>query len=511
MMSAKTKIYIPNETTSNSVGSNDINRVISSLKGFDEVEIIRNGSWGAFWLEPFIEVEKDGDRKGACYKGIDLSHCKTIDDFMTDFQNREPFDISRIDFIKKQMRIVFSRIGKGDPLDIAFYQSNKGFNSLRNVLNLDQQEVIDKIKKSGLTGRGGAAFPTGIKMQTVHDQNNSIKYLACNADEGDGGTFSDRLIMESDPFSLIEGMTIAAYAVGATKGFIYLRSEYPLAKSFLSKAIDIANKNNFLGNNILSSDFNFEIDLRIGAGSYVCGEETAMMESIEGRRGLVRSKPPLPAINGLFDRPTLINNVVTLATIPPLLNGSLSEFSEIGSGKSIGTMPFQLCGNILQSGLVETGFDISIGDMIKTFGKETKSGKPIHAIQIGGPLGLYLSSSMMSTKLTIESLQSIKGSVGHGGIVIFDDSVDMSEQAKFSMEFCAKESCGKCTPCRIGSIRGMEIIDRLQINKSSKQDIDLLHDLCETMEATSLCAMGGMTPNPIYSIINHFPGELTKE
>ena len=266
-----------------------------------------------------------------------------------------------------------------------------------------------------------------------------------------------------------------------------------------------------MGNNILSSDFNFEIDLRIGAGSYVCGEETAMMESIEGRRGLVRSKPPLPAINGLFDKPTLINNVVTLATIPPLLNGSLSEFSEIGSGKSIGTMPFQLCGNILQSGLVETGFDISIGEMIKTFGKETKSGKPVHAIQIGGPLGLYLSSNMMSTKLTIESLQSIKGSVGHGGIVIFDDSVDMSEQAKFSMEFCAKESCGKCTPCRIGSIRGMEIIDRLQTNKSSKQDIDLLHDLCETMEATSLCAMGGMTPNPIYSIINHFPGELTKE
>ena len=276
-------------------------------------------------------------------------------------------------------------------------------------------------------------------------------------------------------------------------------------------SIDIANKNNLLGSSILSSNFDFEIDLRIGAGSYVCGEETAMMESIEGRRGLVRSKPPLPAINGLFNKPTLINNVVTLATIPPLLNGLLSDFSGMGSGKSIGTMPFQLCGNILQSGLVETGFDISIGEMIEIFGKETKSGKPIHAVQIGGPLGLYLSSKMMSTKLTIESLQSIKGSVGHGGIVIFDDSVEMSEQARFAMEFCSKESCGKCTPCRIGSIRGVEIIERLQKDKSSQADIGLLHDLCQTMEATSLCAMGGMTPNPIYSIINNFPGELTKE
>ena len=510
-MNTDLKIYIPNETTSNSVGANDLYQKISSLKDIDKVKIIRNGSWGAFWLEPFIEVEKDGQRIGASFKGTDISHCITIDDFMIEFENKSPFDIRDIEFIKKQKRIVFSRIGLGDPLDLSLYQENGGYHSLRNSLSLDQQSIINKIKESGLTGRGGAAFPTGIKLQTVYDQDSSIKYLACNADEGDGGTFSDRLIMESDPFALIEGMTIAAYAVGASKGFIYLRSEYPLAKDYLSKAIAIAKENNLLGNGILSKEFDFDIDLRIGAGSYVCGEETAMMESIEGRRGLVRSKPPLPAINGLFDKPTLINNVVTLATIPPLLNGSLTEFSNIGSGKSIGTMPFQLCGNISQSGLVETEFDISIGEMIETFGKTTKSGRPIHAIQIGGPLGLYLSSNMMSTKLTIESLQSIKGSVGHGGIVIFDDTVDMSEQAKFAMEFCSKESCGKCTPCRIGSIRGIEIIDRLQENKSSTKDIGLLKDLCETMEATSLCAMGGMTPNPIYSIINNFPGELTEE
>lgn len=510
-MNSPLKIYIPNETTSNSVGATQAYRAISNLKGIEEAEIIRNGTWGAFWLEPFIEVESEGSRVGVCYKGVDLSQLKTLNDFLSDFDNRDPFDIRKIEFINEQKRIVFSRIGKGNPLDILFYQDQGGYDSLKTALNLDQQNVIDKIKESGLTGRGGAAFPTGIKMQTVSDQSSSLKYLACNADEGDGGTFSDRLIMESDPFALIEGMTIAAYAVGASKGYIYLRSEYPLAKTYLTRAIGIARENNFLGTNIQSSDFDFEIELRIGAGSYVCGEETAMMESIEGRRGLVRSKPPLPAINGLFDKPTLINNVVTLATIPPLLNGSLSDFSDLGSGKSVGTMPFQLCGNIEQSGLVETAFDITIGEMIEKFGKRTKSGLPIHAIQIGGPLGIYLSSRMMSTKLTIESLQSIKGSVGHGGIVVFDNTVDMSEQAKFAMEFCAKESCGKCTPCRIGSVRGVEIIDRLQKNSSSKEDSILLNELCKTMEATSLCAMGGMTPNPIYSIINNFPNELVEK
>jgi formate dehydrogenase iron-sulfur subunit len=310
---------------------------------------------------------------------------------------------------------------------------------------------------------------------------------------------------------LIEGMTIAAYAVGASKGYIYLRSEYPLAKDFLIRAIDIALDNNYLGNNIQNSDFNFDIELRIGAGSYVCGEETAMMESIEGRRGLVRSKPPLPAINGLFKQPTLINNVVTLATIPALLLSDQSDFSQIGSNKSIGTMPFQLSGNVKHGGLIETRFDISLNEIIEDFGSGTKSGEPIHAIQIGGPLGIYLSSSMLDTTLTIESLQELKGSVGHGGIIVFDNSVDMAEQAKFAMEFCVKESCGKCTPCRIGSVRGVEIIERLQKNKTSKDDANLLHDLCETLESTSLCAMGEMTPNPIHSIIEFFPNELIEK
>ena len=327
-MNSPLKIYIPNETTSNSVGATQAYRAISNLKGIEEAEIIRNGTWGAFWLEPFIEVESEGNRVGVCYKGVDLSQLKTLNDFLSDFDSRDPFDIRKIEFINEQKRIVFSRIGKGDPLDISFYQDQGGYDSLKTALNLDQQNVIDKIKESGLTGRGGAAFPTGIKMQTVSDQSSSLKYLACNADEGDGGTFSDRPIMESDPFALIEGMTIAAYAVGASKGYIYLRSEYPLAKTYLTRAIGIARENNFLGTNIQSSDFDFEIELRIGAGSYVCGEETAMMESIEGRRGLVRSKPPMPAINGLFDKPTLIINVVKIEYLDSLLAFSRAPYGK---------------------------------------------------------------------------------------------------------------------------------------------------------------------------------------
>jgi len=295
-MTEVTKIFIPNETSANSVGANLLHQIIKKINNDEGIKIIRNGSWGAFWLEPFIEIEKDGIRQGVSYRNIDLSHLNTIEEFFLDFESRNPFDINDIDFIKKQNRIVFSRIGNEDPLNIEYYKNTNGYQSLSTAFEIGPQKTINLIKESGLTGRGGAAFPTGIKMQTVFDQDSSLKYLACNADEGDGGTFSDRLIMESDPFALIEGMTIAAYAVGASKGYIYLRSEYPLAKDYLLKAINIASDNHYLGNNIQGSDFNFEIELRIGAGSYVCGEETAMMESIEGRRGLVRSKPPIPAI-----------------------------------------------------------------------------------------------------------------------------------------------------------------------------------------------------------------------
>jgi formate dehydrogenase iron-sulfur subunit len=503
------KIYIPKETSACSVGSDLIAEKINALtQEHKHISIIRNGSWGAFWLEPFVEIEINGNRVGASYLNKDISHLTSIEEFIDDFNNSKPHNILEIDFIKQQTRLVFSRIGLDDPLDLNQYCNSGGYKGLEKSFEIGQQKTIDEIKKSGLNGRGGAAFPTAIKMQTVLDQESKTKYVACNADEGDGGTFSDRLIMECDPYSLIEGMTIAAYSVGANHGYIYLRSEYPLAKYFLTEAIKILKSHNLLGKNILGKNFTFEIELRIGAGSYVCGEETAMMESIEGRRGLVRSKPPLPAIKGLFHQPTLINNVITLASMSVILLRGKEIFSQFGSGKSVGTMPYQLCGNIKQGGLIEVPFGITLNEMIYDFGAGTFNEKPVHAVQIGGPLGIYLPAHLLNTPLTIEALMDLKGSLGHGGVIVFDDSTNMALQAKFAMDFCAIESCGKCTPCRIGSVRGVELIDKIYNGTAVKADRILLEELCETMETTSLCAMGGMTPNPVRSIIKYFPNEM---
>ena len=503
------KIYIPKETSACSVGSDLIAEKINALtQEHKHISIIRNGSWGAFWLEPFVEIEINGNRVGVSYLNKDISHLTSIEEFIDDFNNSKPHNILEIDFIKQQTRLVFSRIGLDDPLDLNQYCNSGGYKGLEKSFEIGQQKTIDEIKKSGLNGRGGAAFPTAIKMQTVLDQESKTKYVACNADEGDGGTFSDRLIMECDPYSLIEGMTIAAYSVGANHGYIYLRSEYPLAKYFLTEAIKILKSHNLLGKNILGKNFTFDIELRIGAGSYVCGEETAMMESIEGRRGLVRSKPPLPAIKGLFHQPTLINNVITLASMSIILLRGKEIFSQFGSGKSVGTMPYQLCGNIKQGGLIEVPFGITLNEMIYDFGAGTFNEKPVHAVQIGGPLGIYLPTHLLNTPLTIEALMDLNGSLGHGGVIVFDDSTNMALQAKFAMDFCAIESCGKCTPCRIGSVRGVELIDKIYNGTAVKADRILLEELCETMETTSLCAMGGMTPNPVRSIIKYFPNEM---
>ena len=503
------KIYIPKETSACSVGSDLIAEKINALtQEHKHISIIRNGSWGAFWLEPFVEIEINGNRVGVSYLSKDISHLTSIEEFIDDFNNSKPHNILEIDFIKQQTRLVFSRIGLDDPLDLNQYCNSGGYKGLEKSFEIGQQKTIDEIKKSGLNGRGGAAFPTAIKMQTVLDQESKTKYVACNADEGDGGTFSDRLIMECDPYSLIEGMTIAAYSVGANHGYIYLRSEYPLAKYFLTEAIKILKSHNLLGDNILGKNFAFDIELRIGAGSYVCGEETAMMESIEGKRGLVRSKPPLPAIKGLFNQPTLINNVITLASMSVILLHGKEIFSQFGSGKSVGTMPYQLCGNIKQGGLIEVPFGITLNEMIYDFGAGTFNEKPVHAVQIGGPLGMYLPTNLLNTPLTIEALMDLKGSLGHGGVIVFDDSTNMALQAKFAMDFCAIESCGKCTPCRIGSVRGVELIDKIYNGTAVKADRILLEELCETMETTSLCAMGGMTPNPVRSIMKYFPNEM---
>ena len=412
--------------------------------------------------------------------------------------------MDEIPYLQKQQRVTFARVGVIDPLSLSDYENHFGFSGLKQALDMSGQEIVSQIKDSGLRGRGGAAFPTGIKWQTVLDTESDQKYVVCNADEGDSGTYSDRMLMESDPLCLIEGMTIAGIAVGADKGYIYLRDEYPLAFTVLEEAIVLARNSNFLGENILDSGKNFDLEIRLGAGAYICGEETSMLESLEGKRGEVRPKPPLPAIKGLFGKPTVINNVISLASVAAIIVNGAASYQNYGVNRSRGTLPFQLSGNIKYAGLVEIPFGVTLKDLLYEYGGGSRSGRPLRAVQVGGPLGAYLPESQWDTPLDYEAFTSIDGMLGHGGIVAFDDTVDMSAQARFSMEFCAIESCGKCTPCRIGSVRGVEVIDRIKAGENSVKNKELLLELCDTMVTGSLCAMGGLTPYPVRSALEHF-------
>lgn len=492
-------VYVPRDTASVSMGADEVAEAIAALSG--DINIIRNGTWGMTYLEPLVEVETDKGR--IAYGPV------TVDDvadlYAKGFLNGAEHDLchgltSEIGYLKNQERLTFVRCGLIDPLSIDDYRKNGGFEGLERALKLSESEIIDDVMTSGLRGRGGAAFPTGIKWNTVYETEADQKYICCNADEGDSGTFSDRILMESDPFCLIEGMIIAGVAVGATKGYIYLRSEYPLCKVVLNEAINIATKENYLGSNICGSGKNFELEVRIGAGSYVCGEETAMLESLEGKRGMVRAKPPLPAHVGLFGKPTIINNVLTLASIPIILARGGEYYKNFGIGRSRGTIAFQLAGNIKRGGLVEKAFGITLGEMIDHFGHGTFSGRPIKALQVGGPLGAYIAPDNFNLPLDYEAFSEAHAVLGHGGIVVFDETADMKEQAKFAFEFCAVESCGKCTPCRIGSTRGVEQIDG--------GNWELVKDLCDLMDSSSLCAMGGMTPIPVRSAMEHWPEEF---
>ena len=401
--------------------------------------------------------------------------------------------------VADQTRLIFSRYGKGEPLDLQDFQAKGGFSDLPAP-----EVLIDEIKKSGLRGRGGAGFPAHIKWQTVASQVSDIKYIVCNADEGDSGTFADRMIMEGDPFLLIEGMRIAGKAVGADKGYVYLRSEYPKAAGLFDEAIKIARANGFL-------DKNFDIELFMGAGAYICGEETSLLESLEGKRGIIRAKPPLPAIEGLFGKPTLVHNVITLCSVPWIIKNGGNAYAKYGVGASTGTMPFQLSGNVKQGGLVELPFGMPVGELVERFSGGTRSGRPIKALQIGGPLGSYLPTSLFETPLTYEAMAAVGAGIGHGGIVVYDDTVDLSEQARYAFEFCEHESCGKCTPCRIGSVRGVELVEEIRELGASDKRLITLKDLCETMTQASLCQMGGMTPIPVESALRHFPEDFGVE
>ena len=395
-------------------------------------------------------------------------------------------------------------------MSIEEYSAHRGFAGFETALDKGPEHVLDTVKASGLRGRGGAGFPTGVKWQAVADIDGDQKYIACNADEGDSGTFSDRILMESDPYTLIEGMLIAGFATGASRGYIYLRSEYPLARRILSQALDNARSRGWLGENIQGSGFSFDIELHLGAGSYVCGEETAMLESLEGKAGIIRYKPPLPVVEGLFGKPTVVNNVVTLGSVPMIMSLGAERYADFGVDRSKGTLAFQLAGNVRRGGMVEKAFGLTLRELIEDFGGGTASGRPVRAVQVGGPLGAYLPDSQLDTPLDYEAFAAIGAMIGHGGVVVFDDSVDMAAQARFAMEFCAVESCGKCTPCRIGSVRGVEVIDRILAGQERDKNIDLLNELCDTMVDGSLCAMGGMTPYPVRSALKYFPEDFQR-
>ncbi|CAO3308186.1 NADH-quinone oxidoreductase subunit NuoF [Pseudomonas asiatica] len=507
-----TKIFVPCDTTALAMGADEVAARISAeacARGV-EVELVRNGSRGLFWLEPMVEVETPIGR--VAYGSVEERDVACLFDAgLLEGKSGHPRALGlteEIPFFKKQQRLTFARAGITDPLSIDDYRAHDGFNGLENALKLESQAIIDEVKASGLRGRGGAAFPTGIKWQTVLDAPAEQKYIVCNADEGDSGTFADRLVMECDPYMLIEGMTIAGLAVGATQGYIYLRSEYPVAHRILDEAIARAEATNYLGDNILGSGKRFDLEVRLGAGAYICGEETSLLESLEGKRGLVRAKPPLPAIVGLFGQPTVVNNVLSLAAVPFILDMGGAAYAAYGMGRSRGTLPLQLAGNVKRGGLIELAFGTTLRELMEDFGGGTYSGRPLRSVQVGGPLGTYLPESQWDTPLDYEAFAAIGAVLGHGGVVMFDDTVDMAEQARFSLEFCAVESCGKCTPCRIGSTRGVEVIDRIRAGEEREANLELLTDLCETMVDGSLCAMGGMTPFPVQSVIKHFPEDL---
>jgi formate dehydrogenase iron-sulfur subunit len=506
-----TRVFISRDSTALSLGAEQVAKVLkeqAASKGLS-VEIVRNGSRGMFWLEPLVEVETSQGR--VSYGPVQAEDLASLLDAGLLEGKEHPLylgNIEEIAYFKNQNRLTFARVGLTDPVNIQDYLAHDGYCGLKNALALQPSDIVKQVTDSGLRGRGGAAFPTGIKWNTVLNAPADQKYIVCNADEGDSGTFSDRMVMEGDPFVLIEGMTIAGLAVGATQGYIYLRIEYPHAKIALNQAIEAAYKNGYLGENIQNSGKTFHLEVRSGAGAYICGEETSLLESLEGKRGLVRFKPPLPAIVGLFGKPTIVNNVISLASIPVILDKGGEYYKNYGMGRSRGTLPLQLAGNIKHPGLFEVAFGMTLRELLYDYGGGSASGRPIRAVQVGGPLGAYLHEGQFDTPLDYEAFAAISAVLGHGGIVVHDDTVNMADMARYAMEFCVEESCGKCTPCRIGSVRGVEVIDRIIEGVQKDKNAVLLRDLCDTMTYGSLCAMGGMTPIPVLSALNHFPEDF---
>ena len=499
------KVYVPLDTVAVALGADDIATAVhaeAARRGVT-VEVVRNGSHGMVWLEPLVEVVTPSGRTG--FGPLTVADVPALfDDLAAHPKALGP--VADLPWMQGQTRLTFARVGIVDPLSLVEYEAHGGLTGLRRALALPTADIVAEVTASGLRGRGGAGFPTGIKWKTVSEAVADRKYIVCNADEGDSATFADRMLMEGDPFTLIEGMVIAGLATGATKGFVYIRSEYPIAIRVMEAACTIARGAGVLGNSILGTGPAFDIEIRVGAGAYVCGEETSLLNSLEGKRGVVRAKPPLPALEGFMGKPTVVNNVISLATVPVIFERGAAFYKDFGLGRSRGTIPLQIAGNVRFGGLYETAFGLTLGQIIDDIAGGCASGRPVKAVQVGGPLGAYHPRSDFATPFGYEEFAGQGGLIGHAGLTIFDDSADMLKQARFAMEFCAIESCGKCTPCRIGAVRGVETIDR--IAKGDTAAIPLLTDLCNTMKAGSLCALGGFTPYPVMSALTHFPDDF---
>jgi formate dehydrogenase iron-sulfur subunit len=505
------RIFVPRDAGALALGSDEVERAIvdAERRRSLDISIVRTGSRGLFWLEPMIEVATPLGR--IAYGPVRAEDVEALFDAGWLDGLAHPLRLGRpedLPFLKRQTRLTFARCGIVDPLSTADYRAHGGWRGLERAIALGPEATVEEVIKSGLRGRGGAGFPTGIKWRTTAQAQGTQKYIVCNADEGDSGTFADRMIMEGDPFVLIEAMTIAGIAVGATKGFVYIRSEYPHAIEILRRAIEIARRDRNLGRGIAGSNSDFDLEIRVGAGAYVCGEETALLDSLEGKRGQVRAKPPLPAHRGLFGRPTVVNNVISLATVPVILAEGAEAFCYLGLGRSRGTMPIQLAGNVKHRGLFEAAFGLTLGELVDDIGGGTATGRPVRAVQVGGPLGAYFPRALFHTPFDYEAFTAKNGLIGHGGVVVFDDAVDMARQARFAMEFCGIESCGKCTPCRIGSVRGVEVIDRIIRGDRRDANATLLAELCDTMKFGSLCALGGFVPYPVMSALTYFPEDF---
>jgi formate dehydrogenase iron-sulfur subunit len=490
-----TRLYLSNDTSSRAAGAG---RLADAWRDRSELQLIHTSSRGAFFLEPMVERDTPNGRE-AWFNVVPGDLPRIVDGV-----GGTP--VEGIPFLQQQTRFTFANFGITEPLALDEYQMRDGLKGLAAAQSLSSEAIIEELRISRLRGRGGAAFPVWKKWQVAQQSGSEEKYVVANADEGDAGTYCDRMIMEGDPFRLIEGMMICARAIGATRGYIYCRYEYPAAAQAMRFAIQKAREADLLD----CDDCLFDLEVVVGAGSYVCGEETALLESLEGRRGVVLAKPPYPAESGLYGKPTIVSNVLTFATIPNILANGGAWHASLGTEGSCGTMAIQLGGRVKQPGLVEIPFGLTLHNVLDRFGGGMAPGARFKAVQVGGPLGSLFPESQLDIPICYDAFAEAGAILGHGGIVVYDDETNMVELARHFMAFTADESCGKCTPCRVGSVRGREILERIQSGQGTAEDLVLLSDLGETMKIASLCALGGRAPYPVLTAIEHFRGEFVR-